>query len=484
MHPSELHSDPALDNRRVLIVDDNEAIHEDFKKIIGPTGTTDALDEFESDLFGDTHSRQSFDIDSAFQGDVGYQRVCAAVAAGAPYALAFVDVRMPPGMDGIETTANIIRADPDISVVICSAYSDHSWDEIIDEVGESDRVLILRKPFDSVEVRQLAFALRQRWVLSRQASMRMNQLEERVRLRTRELEEANQRVLAEVEAREKIEMERRIAHKLEAVGQLAAGVAHEINTPMQYVGDNVHFLSGAFEDLLSLIGAYRREIMLSLGEAPHGPLEERLRKADREADLEYLLENVPQALEMTQSGIARVTEIVRSMKEFSHPDQKEQAPFDVNQALKNVLVVARNEYKYVADVTLELETVPEVICHGGEVGQVFLNILVNAAHAIASVADASARRGEIVVRSRAHGEDVVVEFQDNGGGIPEDIRHRIFDPFFTTKEVGVGTGQGLAISRAVIDKHGGSIVARPAEERGTVFCVRLPARPRTEGRAA
>jgi signal transduction histidine kinase len=163
------------------------------------------------------------------------------------------------------------------------------------------------------------------------------------------------------------------------------------------------------------------------------------------------------------------------MKEFAHPDQKDMTLADLNQAISSTLVIARNEYKYVAELELELGDIPHVLCHLGDLNQVVLNIVVNAAHAIADVVKDSGDKGRLGVRTRRDGEHVVVEISDTGGGIPEEVQTRVFDPFFTTKEVGRGTGQGLAIARSVVcDKHGGELTFETAVGRGTTFFVRLP----------
>jgi signal transduction histidine kinase len=199
-------------------------------------------------LFGDTApaAAAGFELDSAFQGQEALAKVETALAEKRPYALAFVDVRMPPGWDGVKTTAELLRTDPDLSIVICSAYSDHSFEDMSKAFGETDRVLILKKPFDTIEVRQLAHALQRRWQLARQAALKVDELESLVR--------------AEVAMRSRAEAELRLTQKLEAVGQLAAGLAHEINTPMQYIVDNLTFLKETFGDLRALLDSYRRAV--------------------------------------------------------------------------------------------------------------------------------------------------------------------------------------------------------------------------------
>ncbi len=291
-----------------------------------------------------------------------------------------------------------------------------------------------------------------------------------------DLKSANSKLSDEMSERERIETELRLAQKLEAVGQLAAGIAHEINTPMQYLGDNVHFLKTAFEDYSELVGKYK-QVCLALKQFPgqEAVLDE-VKEAEDLADLPYLEEHLPQSFERTFEGIERVSEIVKAMKDFSHPDQREKAVTDLNKGIANTLTVAKNEYKYVADVETAFGELPPVMCHVGEINQVFLNLIVNAAHAIGGVVKDTQEKGQIHIRTEMENENtVLITVRDTGGGIPEKIRDRVFDPFFTTKEVGRGTGQGLAISRsAVVDKHGGSLSLESETGEGTTFFVRLP----------
>jgi two-component system, NtrC family, sensor kinase len=464
-------------NRRVLLVDDNANIHQDFRRVLEPQKSSNSeLDALSAELFGEiapTSSSASFELDSAYQGEEAFAKVNAALAADRPYALAFVDVRMPPGWDGVKTTAKLLETDPHLSIVICSAYSDHSWEDMIKAFGDTDRVLILKKPFDPIEVRQLAHALQRRWQLAKQAALKVDELEALVSTKTRHLQDANEQLRKEAQVRERMENERRLAQKLEAVGQLAAGIAHEINTPMQYIVDNLTFLRDAYKDLQTLLTAYRKAVA-AVDDGRHEALAAEIRGVEQSVDLEHLLQDLPQAFEETFDGVQRVTEIVLSMREFSHPDDKEKSLLDLNKIIRNTLTVARNEYKYVAEVETDLGDLPLVSCRGGDIGQVLLNLIVNASHAIGDVVKEGAL-GKIVVRSRRDGEDaVVISVSDTGSGIPAEIRERVFDPFFTTKEVGRGTGQGLAIARTVIDKHRGTLKFDTETGKGTTFYVRLP----------
>jgi signal transduction histidine kinase len=198
-------------------------------------------------------------------------------------------------------------------------------------------------------------------------------------------------------------------------------------------------------------------------------------EAEDDADLDYILENAPVALDRARDGLGRVAAIVRSMKEFAHPDRKEMTASNLNQAIQSTLVIASNEYKYVAEVEMNLGDVPLVNCYAGEINQVVLNLIVNAAHTIGDVVKGTDKKGKIRVATRVIDDQVEISIGDTGKGIPVDVRARIFDPFFTTKEVGKGTGQGLAIARNVIvDKHGGTLHFETELGVGTTFFIRLP----------
>jgi two-component system NtrC family sensor kinase len=284
-------------------------------------------------------------------------------------------------------------------------------------------------------------------------------------------------VMFDVTENRELEIQLRQAQKLESVGRLAAGIAHEINTPVQFVNDSVHFVQDAMTDLAGLIDSYRAVNQSVLDGKPTEDLARAASEAEEESDLVYLLDNVPKALARSIDGLGRVATIVRSMKEFAHPDTKEMMMVDLNQAVSSTLTIAHNEYKYIADIQTDLGDLPPVECHAGEVNQAVLNIIVNASHAIGDIVAGTDRRGLIKVTTRVEKGCAVISIGDTGGGIPEHVRDRIFDPFFTTKEVGRGTGQGLAIARSVIiEKHGGDLTFETEPGKGTTFFIRIPIR--------
>ena len=286
----------------------------------------------------------------------------------------------------------------------------------------------------------------------------INGLESRVKKRTAALQKSNERLQLEMQQRKELETQLVHAQKMEAVGQLASGIAHEINSPSQFANDNILFLKDATDGFIK-----------KLNQSPDAP---------DDGDIDFFKENAPEAVEQAAEGIYRITTIVKSMKNFAYRDaESAKRNNDLNQAIRSTVVVATNEWKYHAQLDLNLqEDLPLVPCNVGEINQVVLNLIVNGAHAIRDrISDG--QKGNIVVSTRHYPDAgcVIIAIADNGGGIPPKVQARIFEPFFTTKEVGVGTGQGLAIAHNVIVKsHQGQIWFDSKEGIGTTFYIKLP----------
>ncbi len=612
-------------NQRILIIDDNRQIHGDFAKILGASpAVDDALASAEAALFGTAPTavdampgRLVFTLRSAYQGEDGAREIEAALARGEPYALAFVDMRMPPGWDGLKTIAKIWEVDPDVQIVLCTAFSDYSWSELTAKLGYSDRLLILKKPFDILEVLQLAHALTEKWAMAQALKLHVAGLGILVEERTRELQLANtslghevarhqttirelaavrQRIeevlrtvplvligvgadgvithwnaIAEstfalpraealgrqlsslpiawpiatvlslaadargtgsaaeceiridggegrqhaflmlsaaampapsadvlvygsdVTKRKLIEIHLVNSQKLEAVGQLAAGIAHEINTPTQYIGDNARFLQESFQGIAKLLHAYRELAAAAAAPAPgktgeFAALLERIDGLVVSTDAEFLAVEIPKALEQSIEGLDQISKIVSAMRDFSRQDHGTRMWADINASIQSTVNVARSEYKYVADVVLELDPLlPKISCCASEINQVLLNIVVNAAHAIRD--SGMKRRGTIRVSTESLGsggkDGIEIRIADDGPGIPAAIQSRVYEPFFTTKPVGKGTGQGLYLSRNIVVKgHGGSLTFTSPDGGPTTFVIRLPiAKPAASGDA-
>jgi len=291
-----------------------------------------------------------------------------------------------------------------------------------------------------------------------------------------DFQDISERVRVEQE-REQMQTQLLQRSKLESVGQLAAGIAHEINTPIQYIGTNIDFFSESFEDISTVLATFQNLFAQGDEATASSPKIKAIRKALDEADWEFLREEIPTALEQTRDGVNRVSAIVRAMKEFSHPGSKEKAPADLNEIITNTLMVSSNEWKYAAEIETHFGELPMVPCLSDEMGQVFLNIIVNAAHAIANQQEETGReeKGRITITTSTADDFAEIRITDNGGGMKEEVKKRVFDPFFTTKEVGKGTGQGLSIARnVIITKHQGTITVDSEIDHGTTFIIRLP----------
>jgi PAS domain S-box-containing protein len=772
---------------RILVIDDDESVHGVYSCILSSTPEVSPKPRFnfspESGGVPPTVPDRfpAFEIDFASQGQEGLERVRSAMAAQQPYTMAFVDVRMPPGWDGIETISHIWKECADLQVIICSAHADFSWQDLIRQLGHSDRLLVLKKPFDMTELRQVAYSLAEKWDLAHHAESHLQRLQQLVNERTAKLQEANhslQRIINEnkqaerrlvtqysvslalaqaatVEAainsvfeivcrslnwdwaalwqvdaqigflkltnqwnlaeggfeaftknsretllepggglpgrvwnagqpvwvkdltvdadfrraagasthdlrtavgfpttaagcifgvveflsrevreqdddilqtfavigsaigqfierkraeedlkqqrdyvdqiiretpalvvgltpkgiitfvnpsvcrhtgydageligqnwwtllypgdedqqveklfldlktgpvrdyemvlktrqgarrtvswnsmskfnergelieligfgnditerkhaegaRAAMELQLRHAQKLESIGHLAAGIAHEINTPTQYVGDNLRFLETGFQDLAQLFGRYDRLLAAAKSNTVSAELIEQTEETLESSNFGFLKTEIPKAIRQSLDGVERIARIVGAMKDFSHPGTGQKTLINLNRAIENTLVMAGNELKHVAAVEKDFDPdLPEVPCLPGEFNQVILNIVVNAAQAISEIAESGGKKmGLIKLSTRVNGEWVEIRIRDTGPGIPEKIRDKIFDPFFTTKPVGKGTGQGLAICHAVVtEQHQGQLSFESEVGRGTEFLIRLPLQP-------
>ena len=564
-------------NHRILVIDDNQAIHDDLRIILlGEVDTEEHLQDDEALLFGvATLPITRFEIDSAYQGREGLAKVEQSLAEGRPYALAFVDVRMPPGWDGVETVTHLWKTDPHLQTVLCTAYSDYSSTDIQRRLGHSDNLLILKKPFDNIEVTQLAHTLTRKWLVGRQAEARRADLELMVAKRTAELRSADDQyriitetasdgimtmdlegnirfantaaglifgypagdlagqrfsslvpqfksdvpvmrprsgpaveiignhrngramtleisfagsldgggntiltaVLRDVTERKGLEGNRALAQKLESIGRLAAGVAHEINTPIQYTADNLDFIQRSCDSVEQMLGVHRRLVEACEAAAPTAGLISELRRITQREKVDYLWGQTPNAIREASEGVRRVASIVRAMHEFAHPGAAKMTPTDLNRLIESTVIVSRNRWKDAAELHVELDpALPPVACVAGELSQVFLNLIVNAADAVIDTVNGRrGQKGTIRITSRREGEFIEVRVSDSGIGIPQAVQPKVFDPFFTTKDIGCGSGQGLAIAHAiVVQKHHGNIDFETALGAGTTFIVRLP----------
>lgn len=295
-------------------------------------------------------------------------------------------------------------------------------------------------------------------------------------------EEKRNIILTFLDITDRKELERQLTHaqKLESIGQLAAGIAHEINTPTQYVSDNTRFIKDSFDDLLSLVEQLLQFLETCKAESGESETTRAIDELEEEIELDFLRDEVPKAIDQSLEGLERISSIVLAMKKFSHPGESGMRPLDINDALENTIMVSRNEWKYVADVDTDFDaSLDPVLCYPDDLNQVFLNVIVNAAHAIGDKVQGTEQKGRITLGTRDLGDTVEITIADTGTGIPESNRTRLFDPFFTTKKVGKGTGQGLSISYSVVvDKHRGEIFFDSVDGEGTTFHIRIPKKAR------
>ena len=450
-------------NRRILLIDDTPSIHDDFRKILVPTVESNPLlDDMESALFGDTAKAQAqvFELHSAYGGEEGLGLLTTAMAEKRPYALAFVDMRMPQGWDGARTIEALWKIAPDLQVVVCTAYSDYSWEDLLERLHAHERLLILKKPFDNIEVQQMANTLANKWDMARRASLQTTHLEHLVEQRTQALQ-------LEIDERKHLESQLVQSEKLASLGQLAAGVAHEINNPVGFISSNLSTLDGYFNQLQQILDAYQR------AETLIAPPEQRdqLKALRTDLELEFLKEDIPILIKESKEGIGRVVQIVKDLKNFSRVDNDQTWQFaNLQQGIDSTLNIVASELKYKADVVKNYSALPEIECLASQLNQVVMNLVINAAQAMGP------ERGTITISNGVEGENIWLEVADNGCGIAPDAVQKIFDPFFTTKPVGEGTGLGLSLSYGIVKKHRGDISVSSELGKGTKFRVVLPIR--------
>lgn len=437
LHPS---------NNRILIIDDNPSIHDDIRKILTSAESQNlSLEEAKAAVLGETSPSSegtAFLIDSALQGEEGLALVKQAVQFGWPYALAFVDMRMPPGWDGITTITHLWKSDPNLQVIICTAYSDYSWEEIVGQIGKSSNLVILKKPFDNIEVLQLAHALAEKWRLNDHVNVRLADLDRLVRQRTAELERANEQLKLEIAERSLVEQVLRQAQKMEAVGQLAAGVAHDFNNILTVIQGHISLLL----------------------ESPHSS-------------------GAPESVREIRDSAERAASLVRQLLTFSRKQVIQPLPLDLGEAIANLGAVLRRVLG--EPIALQVQCagpLPLIEADLRMVEQAVINLAVNARDAMPyggalTIAAAEATLTPETARHNPEarpGHFICLTVTDTGCGIAPDVLPRVFEPFFTTKDTGKGTGLGLASAYGIVKQHAGWIEVQSQINKGTVFRLFFP----------
>ena len=560
-------------NHRILVIDDNPAIHNDIRKILGqPPELSSTMEEAEAMLFGGNAVEKdkgiAFEIDSAFQGQEGLEVVRKSLATGNPYALAFVDVRMPPGWDGIETISRIWEIYPELQVVICTAYSDYSWEDITRNVGRSDSVLILKKPFDNIEVLQMAHALTKKWFLTQEAKSQLHNLDKMVSMRTQELQVANERLTQEIAERSQAENQLRLSEErfAKAFRSSPSPMAIQSLTDHTYLDANDSFLEMTGYARPEIMGASALDInlwtdpvaraaiaiqvrngvsvrnlessirtkagderstllsaeLILLGDKPYAlisetdisqrlELEAQLRQAQKmeavghlaagvahdfrniltviqgHANLRMLNKNLDKKvtdsfIQITEA-VDRASNLTRQLLAFSRKQIMQFEVVDLNKLVTNISsMLARFIGEHISvkyDFRSDLPFIDADVC---SIEQVIMNLVVNAR-------DAMPDGGELLIATSvsefdtaythrnpesASGKFVCLTVTDTGCGMDEATRNRLFEPFFTTKEVGKGTGMGLATAYGIMKQHNGWIEVESNPGAGATFRLFLP----------
>ncbi len=432
---------PFEQNRRVLLVDDQEQIHGDYRKILaGEGGLTNEYEDAAAAFFGDdasstptpvTHA-PAFQLESAYQGHEALERIKQANREGARYAMTFMDVRMPPGWDGIETIERIREVDREIQVVIATAYADYVWEDIYEKFGATDSIVFMRKPFDATEVQQLATTMTEKWNLARAARMRMDQLEQEVQRRTHDLQQA-------LEDLKKTQVQLIQSEKMATLGSLVAGLVHELNSPLGTV--------------LSSIDVMER----ALGQI----------RSQRSAEpLNRPLNALTESIGYTREASDRIATMLHSLKLFSRLDRAETELADLHENLESTLVVLKHELGDRVSVIRDYGELPRLRCRPAELNQVFLNLLSNAIRSIEGP-------GSIRITTGVEGQELFIRIADTGAGIEQQRLDRLFDVGFTSDKR-VRMKVGLAANYQVVQQHGGRIDVQSSPGEGSVFTIYLP----------
>jgi PAS domain S-box-containing protein len=559
-------------NQRILVIDDNPAIHADIHKILGKAALTDStMEQAEELLFGEQTAEEvtsDFEIDSAYQGQDGFEKIKNALAENRPYAMAFIDVRMPPGWDGIETISRIWEVYPELQVVVCTAYSDYSWEEMTRKIKKCDSVLILKKPFDNIEVLQMAHALTKKWALTQEAKSQLTNLDTMVNQRTAQLQHANERLTSEIAERTLAERELRLSkerfakafrsspipmsiqsiadhcfldvneaylqmtgfHRADIIGKSAFDIGiwpnpdsrrqifEELsaNKSIRNLEANIRTKDG--QERVTLLSAE----LIELASEPYAlisehdisqrlQLEAQLRQAQKMQAIGHLAAGVAHdfrnvltviqghanlrlldrgmdskvaaSFQEITAAVERASKLTRQLLAFSRKQIMQMQAIDLNDLIGQMgsmlmrLIGENIDFKCEYDRAL-----PTIEADGGSIEQVLMNLVVNARDAMPNGGSLKIVTCVVPIDAAytvnnpeaSPGEFVCMIVTDTGCGMDENTKQRLFEPFFTTKEVGKGTGMGLATTYGIVKQHNGWIEVESAPQKGSTFRVFLP----------
>jgi two-component system, NtrC family, sensor kinase len=424
----------------ILVVAPNDDLVRQLERVLNPQSGT-AL------------SKAGYIIHWASSSATAFEQIREEVRDHSGFPLVFVEYQLEGG-NGLDIIKALWQLDPCQNAVLCTAETCPEWQQVVSTLGETDQLLILQEPFIELELRQIVHAMTRQWQLVKQTQSVMQYIEqqnEQLAASNRKLQEMQAQLLQ--------------SEKMSSIGQLAAGIAHEINNPLGFVMSNLNTFEQYTENFLTLIAAYENaETKISCNDT----LTE-LQDLKHRIDIDYLRSDAPDLLKESTDGIDRVKKIVQDLKEFSHPEQNADILefADLHDGLESALNIVHNELKYKAEIVKNYAPLPLINCTLSQLIQVFVNMLINAAQAITD-------HGVITISTGTGTDRVWVEIADSGCGIPEDKLNKIFDPFFTTKPVGKGTGLGLSISYGIIKKHHGDISVVSSLGQGTTFRIDLP----------
>jgi len=455
-----------MENTRILIIDDDEGIRQTYLNILTPDPGTGILAEG-MQLFGVEEAPPkplppvNYEVCLAESGYSGLEKIKEGRQNQAPFAAAFIDMKMP-GLNGAQTAKKIWEADPHVKIVIVTAYSEYSPEEIIATTGRDD-LFYLRKPFNREEILQFARALTNEWNLEQKRAV----LEAELKEANQCLEAMNQGLEQKVKKQAAMIVQ---SEKMATVGLLAAGVAHEINNPISFINSNLSILKKYCEEISRLYDCFKpvEAFLVSLGDPQADALMESVAKVKNQGRIELIFEDIGELVDESLEGVDRVKTIVRDLRTFSRMDDAQAGWADLNGTIEAALKMIKNEVKYSIEVKTAFSPLPEIRCYPQKLAQVFINLLVNAVQAIEE-------RGTVSILTEADADrQVRIVISDTGCGISKEHMSILFDPFFTTKPVGKGTGLGLSIVYEIVKSHGGSIDVESRVGEGTRFTILLP----------
>lgn len=461
-----------FENKRILVVDDDPGVRDSYAEILMPASTSDVM-ETGAFLFGEParasvrSMQKTYDLTMVDRGEKAVQAVEAAVAEEQRFAAAFIDMNMP-GIDGAETSKRIWSIDPQIKIVIVTAYSEYTPDDIIRVTGRDD-LFYLRKPYNPEEIRQFARATTTEWNLDRER-----------RYLSDELKSANDELAnININLQEKIKEQAAMliqSEKMASIGILAAGVAHEINNPVSFVNGNLTTLKKYCERIGHLLYRYKtmEACIREGGENRVEALMEEIREFKEKHNVQFMLGDMVDLADESLEGTKRIINIVRDLKTFSRMDEADLKYINIADTLDATLNIIYNELTKKAEIIKDYGELPQIRCFPHKISQAFMNLLMNAAQSIEDKGTIDIVTRYVRDGKRATDEFVEIRISDSGRGIDEENLPRIFDPFFTTKPVGEGTGLGLSITYDIIKSHGGHIRVESKAGSGTAFIIKLP----------